>query len=236
MVRSLVYVKEADYENVELWYSDLPDWVGNTIREALDDLSLRPYSIHLPKFLVSFDDKQFRDVVDSSFSFIETLGIKVAVLHLPEQNQLTSKMWAKRYNVLLNEAEDVDCMLTFENVPYIEDVDRYILDEVQKHMSLGITVDMEFMYLHGTDLSWLTTVFGDRLANIHFRDSDGNLVGEDGRRHHLNPGDGIIDLHAMVKILHKAGYKGPLTVEVSHRQRENIVRAKQYAEDCLRNL
>ena len=96
MVRSLVYVKEADYENVELWYSDLPDWVGNTIREALDDLSLRPYSIHLPKFLVSFDDKQFRDVVDSSFSFIETLGIKVAVLHLPEQNQLTSKMWAKR--------------------------------------------------------------------------------------------------------------------------------------------
>jgi sugar phosphate isomerase/epimerase len=236
MVRSLVYAKEAGYENVELWYSDLPDWVGGTIQETLDDLSLHPYSIHLPKFLVSFNDKQFGDTVYSAFSFIETLGLKVAVLHLPQQSQLSGKKWAKRYNVLLNEAEHANCMLTFENVPYIKDVDIYILDEVQKHRSLGITVDMEFMYLHGTDLNWLTTAFGDCLVNIHFRDSDGNLVGKDGRRHYLNPGDGKIDLRAMVKILHNASYKGPLTVEVSHRQRENIVRAKQYAEDCLRNL
>ena len=87
MIRSLVYAKEAGYENVELWYSDLPDWVSDTIREALDDLSLRPYSIHLPKFLVSFDDKQFRDTVYSTFEFIEALGLKVAVLHLPEQEE-----------------------------------------------------------------------------------------------------------------------------------------------------
>ena len=238
MIRAMVHVKNAGYETIELWYSNLPDWVRDTIQEALEDLSLQAYSIHLPKFLVTFDENQFNDTVHSTFSFIEALGLKVAVLHLPEQDHLTSSRWAKRYETLLNEAESVDCMLTFENVPYIKDVDMYILDEIQKNSnrSLGITVDMEFMHLNGTDMNWLTTAFGDRLANIHFRDSDGNLLGEDGRRHYLNPGDGEIDLHKTVKTLHDSGYNGPLTIEVSHRQRENIIKAKAYAEDCLNSL
>lgn len=239
MIRSLVHVKNAGYDTVELWYTNLPDWVRKTLQEALDDLSLQAYSIHLPKFLVvSFDDKEFNDAVHSSFELIETLGLKAAVLHLPEQDQLSSSRWENRYETLLHEAEDVDCMLTFENVPYIKDVDKYILKEIQKHdnRSLGITIDMEFMHLNGSDMNWLTTEFGDRIANIHFRDSDGRLLGDDGRRHYLIPGEGEIDLHKTVKTLHRSGYKGPLTVEVSHRQKENIIKAKAYADDCLRNL
>jgi len=238
MIRSMVHVKNAGYDTIELWYTNLPEWVGDTIRESLEDLVLEAYSIHLPKFLVSFDEKQFSDAVSSTFELIETLGLKVAVLHLPEQDQLSSSRWAKRYDVLLNEAEKADCMLTFENVPYIKDVDKYILNEIQKHRnrSLGITIDMEFMYLNGSDLNWLIAAFGDRLVNIHFRDSDGRLLGDDGRRHYLIPGEGVIDLHKAVKSLHSSGYNGPLTVEVSHRQKENIIKAKQYADDCLSNL
>ena len=238
MIRTLVNVKAAGYDTVELWYSNLPDWVGDTIQEALDDLSLKSYSIHLPKFLVTFDDEEFREAVHSSFSFIEACELKVAVLHLPEQDQLTSSRWTERYKVLLDEAENVDCMLTFENVPYIKNVDQYILNEIQKHnnRSLGITIDLEFMHLNGSDMKWLTTAFGNRIANIHFRDSDGNLLSEDGRRHYLIPGEGEIELQTAVKTLHDSGYRGPLTVEVSHRQKENIIKAKQYAEDCLSQL
>ncbi|MHA1864062.1 MAG: sugar phosphate isomerase/epimerase family protein [Candidatus Thorarchaeota archaeon] len=238
MIRTLVNVKAAGFDTVELWYSNLPEWVGNTVQEALDDLSLKAYSIHLPKFLVTFGEKEFNDAVHSSFSFIEACGLKVAVLHLPEQDQLTSSRWAKRYEVLLNEAERVDCMLTFENVPYIKEVDMYILGELEKHnnRSLGITIDMEFMHINGSDMKWLTTTFGNRIANIHFRDSNGSLLGEDGRRHYLIPGEGEINLLEATKTLHESGYKGPLTIEVSHRQKENIIKAKQFAEDCLRNL
>jgi len=239
MIRSLVHVKNAGYDTIELWYSNQPDWVRDTIQEALDDLSLQAYSIHLPKFLVvSFDEKEFNDTVHSSFELIETLGLKVAVLHLPEQDQLASSRWAKRYEILLNKAEDVDCMLTFENVPYIKNVDHYILEEIQKHnnRSLGITIDMEFMHINGSDMNWMTTAFGNRIANVHFRDSDGNLLGENGKRHYLVPGDGEINLHQTVETLHNSGYKGPLTIEVSHRHKENIIRAKEYAEDCLSNL
>jgi len=238
MIRSLVNVKAAGFDTVELWYSNLPEWVGDTMQEALDDLSLKAYSIHLPKFLVTFEEKEFNDTIRSTFSLIDALGLKVAVLHLPEQDQLTSSRWTERYKVLLDEAENVDCMLTFENVPYIKDVDLYILNEIQKHnnRSLGITIDMEFMHLNGSDMNWLTTTFGNRIANIHFRDSNGNLLGEDGRRHYIIPGEGEIELYTKVKTLHDSGYTGPLTVEVSHRQKENIIKAKQYAEDCLSEL
>ena len=238
MIRAMVHVKNAGYETIELWYSNQPNWVRDTIQEALEDLSLKAYSIHLPKFLVSFDEKEFTDSIRSSFELIETFGLKVAVLHLPEQDQLTSSRWTKRYEMLLTMAEDVDCMLTFENVPYIKDVDLYIRDEIEKHnnRSLGITIDMEFMHLNGSNMNWLTTTFGNRIANIHFRDSDGRLLGDDGRRHYLIPGEGEIDLPKTVKTLHSSGYKGPLTVEVSHRQRENIIKAKQYADDCLKSL
>ncbi len=238
MIRAMVHVKNAGYDTVELWYSNLPDWVRNTIHEALDDLSLKAYSIHLPKFLVSFDEKEFSDSVRSLFDLIGTFELRVAVLHLPEQDLLTSTRWAKRYETLLNEAENADCMLTFENVPYIKDVDLYIRDEIEKrnNRSLGITIDMEFMHLNGSDMNWLTTTFGNHIANIHFRDSDGRLLGDDNRRHYLIPGEGEIDLPQAVKTLHGSGYKGPLTVEVSHRHRENIIKAKLYAEECLSNL
>jgi len=238
MIQSLFNVKNAGYNTVELWYSDLPKWVGDTVQAVLDDLSLKAYSIHLPKFLGSFEEKQFEDTLHSTFTFIKALGIKVAVLHLPDREQLSSERWAMRYEMLLNEAENANCMLSLENVPYIKDVELYILDEVHKNSDrlLGITVDMEFMHLNGIDIKWLTNAFGERLVNIHFRDSDGNLIGEDGRRHYLIPGEGVIDLQNVVRILHNSGYKGPLTVEVSHRQRENIIKAKEYADNCLKNL
>ena len=238
LVRTLVRVKDAGYDTVELYYSNLPNWLGETIQASLDDLSLKAYSIHLPKFLVSFDEMVFDEAVSSTFSLIEALRLKVAVLHLPDQEQLTSDMWERRFELLLNRAEQAECVLALENVPYIKNVDLVIQDWIGKHDNrfLGVTLDMEFMHINGSDIEWLTTTFGDRIVNIHFRDSDGSLVGEDGYRHYIVPGEGKIDLPGVVKALHRAGYRGPLTVELSHRQRRNIIDAKSYAERCLEGL
>jgi sugar phosphate isomerase/epimerase len=238
MIRTMVRVKDAGYDTVELYYSNLPDWFGGTIQAALDDLKLRAYSIHLPKFLASFDEKDFNEAVSSVFSFIKACGIKVAVLHPPEYDQLTSPQWEQRLEALLKEAKESGCVLTLENVPYIKDVDRFILNEIEKraNRSLGITIDMEFTYINGSDIKWMIDAFGDNIGNIHFRDSDGNLLGDDGYRHYIIPGAGKIDLTQAVTALHRAGYKGPLTIEVSHRQKWNIIEAKKYAEDCLANL
>jgi sugar phosphate isomerase/epimerase len=237
MIRTLVRVKDAGYDTVELYYTNLPNWVGDSLQAALADLKLRAYSIHLPKFLVSFDEKDFEDAVLSAFSFVKDLNLKVAVLHPPEQDQLGSSQWEQRFELLLNKAEETGCILALENVPYIKDVDLFILRELEKHSSkpIGATVDMEFMHINGSNIEWLSANLGNRIANIHFRDSDGRLLGDDGYRHYIIPGEGTIDLRNAVKTLHNAGYQGPLTVEVSHRQKRNIIEAKSYAESCLQS-
>ncbi|MFW9961506.1 MAG: sugar phosphate isomerase/epimerase family protein [Candidatus Thorarchaeota archaeon] len=238
LIRTMVRVKDAGYDTAELYYSNLPDWVGNTIQAALDDLKLKAYSIHLPKFLTLFDKKDFDETISSAFSFIKACELKVAVLHLPDQDQLTGPQWERRFEILLKAAENSGCMLTLENVPYIKDVDHVILDEIGKRNNrpLGITIDMEFMYINGSSIEWMTDVFNGKIGNVHFRDSDGSLIGEDGYRQYIVPGEGKMDLHQVVKVLHLSGYRGPLTIEVSHRQKRNIIDAKKYAEDCLANM
>jgi sugar phosphate isomerase/epimerase len=238
MIRTMVRVKDAGYDTVELYYTNLPHWVGDTIHAALDDLKLRAYSIHLPKFLASFDEKDFDEAVSSVFSFIEACELKVAVLHLPDREQLANPKWEQRFDTLLKKAMSSGCMLTLENVPYIKDVDKFILGEIERHDngSLGITIDMEFLHLNGSNIEWMLSSFADKIGNIHFRDSDGRLVGDDGYRHYIIPGEGEMDLQQIVRSLHRSGYKGPLTIEVSHRQTRNIIDAKKYAEACLANL
>ncbi len=238
LIRTIVRVKDAGYDTVELYYGNLPNWVGDTIQAALDDLKLKAYSIHLPKFLTLFDEKDFDETVTSAFSFIRACELKVAVLHLPDQDQLAGPQWKRRFEVLLKAAEESGCMLTLENVPYIENVDQFILNEIGKNSNrpLGITIDMEFMYINGSNIEWMIDAFGGKIGNVHFRDSDGSLLGEDGYRQYIVPGEGRIDLHQVVKKLHTSGYRGPLTIEVSHRQKRNIIDAKKFAEDCLANL
>jgi sugar phosphate isomerase/epimerase len=82
-IKALVRINDAGYRYVELWHTNYPDWVGNTIQRALREFKLTPYSIHLPKFLVAYDDEQFEIVNDVVFPFIKKLGIQVIVLHPP---------------------------------------------------------------------------------------------------------------------------------------------------------
>lgn len=235
MIRALVRVRDAEYENVELWYTYHPDWVSRTVENALNELNLTPYSIHLPKFLIEFDDDQFKSVIDTVFPLIKKLGIKIAVLHPPGWLNKEGIDWPARLETLLTYSENSNCILTIENVPYIKNVDQFILDLLEHNSGrpLGVTIDLEFMYVNGYEIRDLIKTFGSNILNIHFRDSDGSLVTDEGRRKYLTPGMGKIDFYDIVKALHDAGYDKAITIEVSHRNRNNIIEAKAYAEKCL---
>jgi sugar phosphate isomerase/epimerase len=238
MIRALVRVKDAGYDTVELYYTNLPEWVGDSLQASLADLKLKAYSIHLPKFLASFDEKDFEDSVSAAFSLIEDLGLKVAVLHPPEEEQLTSRQWEQRFNLLLSRAKESRSILALENVPYIKNVDQFLLREVERDdkRPLGVTIDLEFMHVNGSTIEWLTENLGKSIVNVHFRDSDGNLLGSDGYRHYIVPGEGEIDLRHAMQALRSMGYSGPLTIEVSHRQPMNIIRAKRFVDEQLSSL
>jgi len=237
-IRTLVRVYDAGFSHVELSYNNQPEWVGRTIEKALQEFSLQPYSIHLPKLVASHKDEQFAAVTDAVFPFIAELGIPVAVLHPPEPSELLDARWTSRLDTLIRLSEEVHCSLTLENMPYIANVDQFIYDIIRKHetTSLGVTIDLEYMRYHGSQMTDLARDFGRRLLNIHFRDGDGKLVDDEGHRRYLLPGMGDINLLETLRALRNAGYDKAITVEVSHRQKDNIVKAKAFLEDCLRKL
>jgi sugar phosphate isomerase/epimerase len=145
--------------------------------------------------------------------------------------------WPRRFDALLTHAENAGCILTLENVPYIKNVDKYIMDQLDQHNDrpLGVTIDFEHMCINGSDIRALIDMFGKNILNIHFRDSNGSLVNEEGYRNYIPPGKGIVDLYDAVKALHDAGYDKALTIEISHRK-NSITEAKAYAEAILQQV
>jgi len=236
LIHTLVRIKDAGYGNIEVWMDDRPDWLRKTFQHAIEDYGLNAYSIHLPKFLVAFDDDDFRDSTDVVFPFIQDLGVKVAVFHPPDLKMMEDgDDWKDRLGKLIDLAEETDCILTIENVPYLPRVDQFILDIIGNNggRPLGVTIDLEFMYINKTDINQIIKDYKGLIFNVHFRDSDGSLVDENHNRKYLVPGCGEIDLLRTVQTLHAGGYDKALTVEVSHRNPSNIIEAKIYADSCL---
>jgi sugar phosphate isomerase/epimerase len=236
LVHTLVRIKDAGYENIEVWMDDRPEWFRKRFRHAIEDYGLNANSIHLPKFLVAFEEDDFKKSTDAVFPFIKDLGIKVAVFHPPDLVMMEeSDDWRSRLDRLLDLAEESDCKLTIENVPYLPEVDQFILDLIDANdgRSLGVTVDLEFMHINKTSINQIVKDFGNLIFNVHFRDSDGSLVDENSNRRYLVPGCGDIDLLGAVQALHAGGYERALTIEVSHRNPSNIIEAKIYADSCL---
>ncbi|MHA2141887.1 MAG: sugar phosphate isomerase/epimerase family protein [Candidatus Thorarchaeota archaeon] len=236
LIHTLVRIKDAGYDNIEVWMDERPRWVRQTFQHAIEDYGLNPYSIHLPKFLVAFDDDDFKKSTDVVFPFIHGLGVKVAVFHPPDQEMIKeSDEWRNRLASLLDFAEESGCILTIENVPYLPRVDQFILNLIAENggRPLGVTIDLEFMHINQTDISQIIRDYEDLILNVHFRDSDGSLVDDAGYRKYLVPGGGEIDLLRTVQTLQDGGYDKALTVEVSHRNPSNIIEAKIYADSCL---
>ncbi|MFW9967678.1 MAG: sugar phosphate isomerase/epimerase family protein [Candidatus Thorarchaeota archaeon] len=239
LIHTLVRIKDAGYENVEVWIDDRPDWLRKTFQHAIEDYGFNAYSIHLPKFLVAFDDEDFRKSTDVVFPFIEALGVKVAVFHPPDLEMIKEgDAWKDRLDRLLDLAEESCCTLTIENVPYLPRVDQFILDLIANNggRPMGVTIDLEFMHINGSDINQIVENYKDLIMNVHFRDSDGSLVDENHNRKYLVPGCGEINLLRTVQTLHAGGYDKALTVEVSHRNPSNIIEAKIYADSCLNRI
>jgi sugar phosphate isomerase/epimerase len=239
LLHTLARIKDAGYENIEVWMDDRPEWLRRTFRHAIEDYGLNPYSIHLPKFLVAFDEDDFKKSTDVVFPFIQDLGIKVAVFHPPDLVMMDeSDDWKTRLDRLLDLSEASGCTLTIENVPYLPKVDQFILDLIASNggKPLGATIDLEFVHVNGSDIKQIVKDYKDLIFNVHFRDSDGSLVDENKNRKYLVPGCGEMNLLEVLQSLRDEGYGRALTVEVSHRNPSNIIEAKIYADACLARL
>ncbi|MGY5875492.1 MAG: sugar phosphate isomerase/epimerase [Candidatus Thorarchaeota archaeon] len=238
-ISALTRVKEAGIEYVEIFYNRRAEWVGNRIKDTLKEEGLTPYSIHMPKFILTYSKDDFEETTDTIFQFIEGMGVAVVVMHPPEVEMLIDEEWRRRLEIILDRSEDAGCMLTLEIVPYLRCVEMFIDEQITQHYedrALGVTVDLEHMHIQELKMEWLINDFGKRIVNIHFRDSNGSLTNEAGKRNYIFPGEGEIDLCGILRTLHQWGYDKAITIEIPHRSTQDIIQSKAVIEDCLRRV
>jgi sugar phosphate isomerase/epimerase len=232
-VISLVNIQRTGYDYVELYHGAQPSWFSEMIVNTLKELNLKVYSVHLPKDTLAMKKGLFDSMCSQLVSFLPEACIKVVVLHPPDYPVSKSQIWRKRVDSLLELAETVECALSLEIIPNSRNLVVECMQLFDKR-AMGVTVDTEHMHILGCDIHDMIDSFGDAILNIHFRNSDGNLVRENGTRNFLSPGKGNVDLLDVVRTLKSIGYEKALTVELGPSNYvTEIVEAREYVYKCL---
>ncbi|PKL13038.1 MAG: hypothetical protein CVV52_07615 [Spirochaetae bacterium HGW-Spirochaetae-8] len=113
----------------------------------------------------------------------------------------------------------------------------YLFDHIN-HTNLGATVDSSHWGIIGYDLDRLFSLLGDRLVNIHLRDSRGTDTLDFKQELELTPGTGQVDFVTFGSTLDRIGYQGNVTLELEHRHGrladciEEFHRGLSYLEIC----
>ncbi len=235
-VATLEDIERAGYDYVEVYHGNQPPWFGKIIAERLEILKLNAYSIHLPKDTLEMKRVDFDSMQDRLASFIQQTGIEVVVIHPPESSEYGLQNWYSRLDSLMEMAEKIGCVICPEIIPNTRDL---VLESIQTYSkrAIGVTVDTEHMHILGSNIHDMIDYIGEAIQNVHFRDSDGNLVNQDGTRNFLPLGKGNIDFLGVVRTLECNGYKKALTIELGpHDFASEVTKAREYVQRCLQMI
>jgi len=222
---NLPLYKSAGIECVEISYPNVDALKeSEAICNGLNnEYGIELWSIHLPfsrKLDISVtDDEARRFIIDTNASLIREaakFGVKVAVLH-PSSEPITDEdrpERLRRSRDAIIELNAVCCeagmKLAVENLPRTCLCNRYTeMIGLLRGTGAGIVFDANHS-LVDDNVEFLAALAdsGIEILSLHLSDYDG--IDE---RHRL-PGEGINDWKALLAILEKVNYKGPLMYEV----------------------
>ncbi len=140
------------------------------------------------------------------------------------------KEFADRWNPILDEFDKQGVKYALEAHPSEIAYDIYTaqktLDALGNRPAFGFNFDPSHFIHQQFDPNNFITAFPDRIYHVHVKDSKVNLNGftsilgshlnfGDPRRgwDFVSPGHGDLDLEAMIRVLNRIGYNGPLSVE-----------------------
>ena len=222
---NLPLYKNAGIDCVEISYPNAETLCeSEALMKALyKEYGIELWSIHLPfsrKLDISiFDDEARRFIINTNIDLIKKaaeIGVKVAVLH-PSSEPITDVDRPERLRrskeaiiELNNVCKAAGMKLAVENLPRTCLCNRYTeMIELLKDTGAGIVFDANHS-LTDDNVEFLSALVdsGIEIVSLHLSDYDG--IDE---RHRL-PGEGINNWNALLSLLEKANYSGPLMYEV----------------------
>ncbi len=220
---------EAGYEAVELWNDDLTGFEQaggdlSEIRTMLEDANLSvPDVVHLSGWMDA-DEASYRSQVLPEARRLMEQGVAVGAPRIiagPAHGQADLALAADRFLELMALGKEVGCLPSLEFlgfVSHVRDVDT-LMEIVNRadHPDTTVVLDAFHIYRGGGRDEDILKVPGDRIAIFHIDDAPPAVSRPldsftDGDR--VYPGDGILDLKGMLRMLADQGFAGPVSLEL----------------------
>ena len=214
-------IKDAGFDCVMLWWSD-KFGRGSGYREDVKlarNAGLTVENIHAPvheQNNLSMDDRNGESVYQSYLQCVQDCneyGVPTVVIHLPDDNYPVSDLGLKRIETIVQQAENCDVKIAFENLRNIRNLELVL--KTFKSPNAGFCYDSCHHANYAPQCDLLKK-YGDRLAALHLHDNGGK------NNQHRLPFDGKVSWETVIKKITLAGYKGATSLEPMNWDYEDI--------------
>jgi 2-keto-myo-inositol isomerase len=226
LLDKIAIAAETGYEAIELWIADLVAFQqeGGTLAEVVGHLRQNGLSVPDVIALQGWTDapeEAWPQVLEEARRAMD-LAAHVGARHIvasPAQGRVDLSRVARRYAALLALGRTMGVLPAMEFLGFVEHI-----NDIQTAWSIvaeagdpdgSLVLDAFHQYNGGSSLEDLGALPLDRVAIVHIDDAPaapgpGHLRDEE----RVYPGEGVIDLAAMLRLLRDGGYRGPLSLEL----------------------
>ena len=219
---------EAGYDSVELWNEDLTAWERgggrlSELRRVLDDYNLAvPDVVHLSGWMDAPDSAFESELLGEARRLMEQ-GVAVGAPRIiagPAPGQVDLDRAAERFCRLMELGLEVACVPALEFlgfVAHVNNVDTLMeIVALADHPRTTVVMDAFHIYRGGGQEEDILKVPGAQVAIFHIDDAPRTdrerETLTDGDR--VYPGDGILNLENMLRMLASQGFSGPVSLEL----------------------
>ena len=226
LLEKIKLVGEAGYDGIELWLTDVWDFVArggevSDVTLAISDAGLFVPSVIAVRQWGDFIGWEHQLVLEEArrrFALGATLGSNFIVATPPMENPETEHL-PDRYRELLEIGRQEGIKPTFEYISFFKSVNTlkgaWEMVQDSQDQDATLIVDAFHNWNSRSALDTLRSIPADKISHYHIDDAAiGKGAGQQTDPDRVMPGDGQIDLESEVKILKEIGYNKTVSLEL----------------------
>lgn len=239
--RKIDIAAEAGYDAIELWVSDVDEYVaaGGRIEDVakhLDDVGLdRPSMISLRGFYVADHDEWTKalDECKRRLEMARDLGVK-RIVASPPKEKVDRSLAIDRYGKLLDVSVDAGVPASVEFLGFVDGIntleEAWAICAGPGNPAATLTPDIWHIFRGESKIETLGTIPADHIGCFHWNDAPSEPPRiEQTDAHRVYPGDGVMPLAEIAGMLRDKSWSGSLSLELfnpSYWKKDPLVVAK----------
>ena len=217
---------ETGYEAIELWNDDLTAYEEQNgsladVKRALDDCGLPVVTVIALHGWLDTTGAEHQEALEEAkrrMAQAAAVGSTYSVAS-PPRGIADLELGGQNYRELLELGREFGVKPAMEFLGFVSHINQvrhaWKVMEVADHPDSTIVLDPFHIYRGGGETNDMRGIPADKIAVFHFNDAPASpLRAEQTDADRVYPGDGILDLKAMIAILEEVDYQGVISLEL----------------------